>query len=216
MTTDSTASTSALDKLLASFQSTETSTESEEQQRDAFARLISEEFVKGSMAAPSRNGHIRSLGEPVPSQTPVPLPNYTPQPPQRSVSASSASQMQTASASPAPSSTPVPAQISSPMGSLNKGPYQPPPTQNGIATPKQTSQQAQAPGPLHVSPGAQPQPENVEALNIYQAMSTLVERAPATAVRQVVRDKWEKTLLGSQYHIAFLVSWLLVGISYRY
>ncbi|RBR06718.1 uncharacterized protein FIESC28_10953 [Fusarium coffeatum] len=92
------------------------------------------------------------------------------------------------------------------MGSLNKGPYQPPPTQNGNATPKQTSQQAQAPGPLHVSPGAQPQPENVEALNIYQAMSTLVERAPATAVRQVVRDKWEKTLLGSQYHIAFLLN----------
>lgn len=171
--------------------------------------------MKGNMAAPSRNGHIRSLGEPEPSQTPVPLPNYTPQPPQRSVSASSASQMQTTSASPAPSNTPVPAQISSPMGSLNKGGYQPPPTQNGNATPNQTSRQAQAPGPLHVSPGAQPQPDNVESLNIYQAMSTLVERAPATAVRQVVRDKWEKTLLGSQYHIAFLVSWLLVGISCR-
>ncbi|KAJ4130981.1 hypothetical protein NW768_006520 [Fusarium equiseti] len=161
------------------------------------------------MAAPSRNGHnghIRSLGETEPSQTPVPLPNYTPQPPQRSVSAPSASQMQTTSASPAPSDTPVPAQFSSPMGSLNKGPYQPPPTQNGNATPNRTSQQAQAPGPLHVSPGAQPQPDNVESLNIYQAMATLVERAPATAVRQVVRDKWEKTLLGSQYHIAFLLN----------
>jgi hypothetical protein len=64
-----------------------------------------------------------------------------------------------------------------------------------------------APTPFqgHISPAAQNQPQTVESLTVYQALVALVDRAPATAVRQVVRDKWEKSLLGSQYHIAFLV-----------
>ncbi|RGP66519.1 hypothetical protein FLONG3_8829 [Fusarium longipes] len=133
------------------------------------------------------------------SQTPVPLPNYTPQP--VTSSNSSALQKQAYSASPAKSSPLMTAgQHRSPPvqhGTLNQGPSQSP-MQNGNA--------AQTPSRGLVSPVAQNQPQNAESLGAYQALIALVERAPDTAVRQVVRDRWEKSLLGSEYHIAFVLN----------
>lgn len=43
-------------------------------------------------------------------------------------------------------------------------------------------------------------------MGTYQALVALIDRAPASVVRHVIRDKWEKSLLGSQYHIAFLLN----------
>jgi hypothetical protein len=80
--------------------------------------------------------------------------------------------------------------------------------QNGNAMqpkpPQMPRQQTQAQGLM--SPPTNQQPSSVGSLDYYQELINLIEKAPASAVRQVVRDKWEKSLAGSQYHIAFLVS----------
>ena len=40
----------------------------------------------------------------------------------------------------------------------------------------------------------------------YAALANLVGNTSPEIVRQVVRDQWEKCVLGSEYHISFLVS----------
>jgi hypothetical protein len=57
-----------------------------------------------------------------------------------------------------------------------------------------------------MSPTLNQLPHSIESSNHYHELTALVEKTPADVVRQVVRDKWEKSLAGSQYHIAFLVS----------
>ncbi|KAF4962657.1 hypothetical protein FSARC_9218 [Fusarium sarcochroum] len=221
--------TSNLDKLLASFQGSETSAENEEK-RDAFARLISGKFGGGNMAtqsasspagAPMQNGvnGTNSMEQAAThqfAQTPVPLPSYAPT--SRSASASSAPFAQRPSASPAPPTPFIPPgqHHSPPMqpGALNhatppQGPRQSPQMQNGnfrIQTPQMHSQQVPTQTQGHMSPPANQQPQPVQSSNHYQDMVALIDKAPASAVRQVVRDKWEKALMGSQYHIAFLLN----------
>ncbi|KAJ4271998.1 hypothetical protein NW762_000708 [Fusarium torreyae] len=220
---------STLDKLLASFQDSETSTENEEK-RDAFARLISERFGGGNMAtqaasspagAPLQNGvnGTNSTEQPAThhyAQTPVPLPSYAPT--SRSASASSAPYAQRPSASPAqPTPFIPPGQHHSPAmqsGAFNhaapsQGPRQSPQMQNGnirMQTPQVPSQQVPTQAQGHMSPPTNQHPQTVQNSNHYQDMVALIDKAPASAVRQVVRDKWEKALMGSQYHIAFLLN----------
>ncbi|KAM0336071.1 hypothetical protein ACHAPQ_004487 [Fusarium lateritium] len=139
------------------------------------------------------------------AQTPVPLPSYAPSP--HHASAISGSQRQGSSASPA-HSTPFipPGQHRSP--SVQSGTLAQTQAQNGYAMhqkpPQMSGQQTQAQGLM--SPPTNQQPSNVESLDFYQELVSLIEKAPASAVRQVVRDKWEKSLAGSQYHIAFLLN----------
>ncbi|KAH7171075.1 hypothetical protein EDB81DRAFT_189300 [Dactylonectria macrodidyma] len=40
----------------------------------------------------------------------------------------------------------------------------------------------------------------------YQTLVRMVSAASPEVVRQVIRDRWEKALLGSQYHVAFLLN----------
>jgi hypothetical protein len=207
--------TSALDQLLATFQNT---TDSEER-RHAFARLISEEFEKSNMAtqaapspvgAPMQNG-VNGGNNPQQSashtfaQTPVPLPSYAPS--SQHASAISGPQRQGSSASPAHSTPFVPpGQHRSPP--VQSGTMAQTQVQNGNAMqpkpPQMPRQQIQA--QRLMSPPTNQQPSSVGSLDCYQELINLIEKAPASAVRQVVRDKWEKSLAGSQYHIAFLVS----------
>ncbi|KAM0341334.1 hypothetical protein ACHAPU_010077 [Fusarium lateritium] len=201
-------STTALDKLLASLQGSETSAESEEK-RDAFAQLVYEEFGKSKMAtkaasspngAPAQNGFsgANTSGQPANhsfTQTPVPLPSYAP--PSRSASATSGAHNQASSASPA-HSTPF-----APPGQHRSPPMQPG-TVAQVQAQNGNAMTAQSQGLM--SPPTNQQIPPVEAFNFYQELANLFEKAPASAVRQVVRDKWEKSLAGSQYHIAFLLN----------
>ncbi|KAF4336945.1 hypothetical protein FBEOM_9189 [Fusarium beomiforme] len=132
------------------------------------------------------------------SQTPVPLPSYAP--PSRSTSAASAPTSQNPSASPA-QKTPF----------LPPGQYQSPPMQTNAL--KQTSSQhshMQTPNaPAQAQDLMSPPlnlPQSVESSNYYHELTALVEKAPGSVVRQVVRDKWEKSLTGSQFHVAFLLN----------
>lgn len=50
----------------------------------------------------------------------------------------------------------------------------------------------------------------VHSTQAYNVLLESIEEAPAATVRQVVRDHWEKCLLGSEYHVAFLVSFCLM------
>ncbi|KIL95162.1 hypothetical protein FAVG1_02094 [Fusarium avenaceum] len=130
------------------------------------------------------------------AQTPVPLPSYAPS--SQHASAISGPQRQGSSASPA-HSTPFipPGQHRSPSGQPHTT------AQNGNAMqPKPPHTHAQG----LMSPPTNQQSSSVESQDYYQELVNLIERAPAPAVRQVVRDKWEKSLAGSQYHIAFLLN----------
>ncbi|KAG8675086.1 hypothetical protein FPOAC1_001063 [Fusarium poae] len=193
----STSSTPALDKLIASFHNSSTSKE----QRDIFARMVSNESQKRNMAtnagpgAPVQNGmNGTSPAQPahpyLSSQTPVPLPNYAA--PRRQ--APSASQSEPSSAMPPGQHRSSPVQ----SGTSYQIPSQPHAMQNGNAV--------STPLRAHFSPEAQRNQPTKEFLNEYQALIALVDRAPATVVRQVIRDRWEKSLMGSQYHIAFLLN----------
>jgi len=53
---------------------------------------------------------------------------------------------------------------------------------------------------------------SLEASPAYKELSDVIKRTAPEVVRQVVRDSWDKCLLGSEYHLAFLVSvgWLKV------
>ncbi|KAF9769413.1 hypothetical protein IL306_013172 [Fusarium sp. DS 682] len=57
-----------------------------------------------------------------------------------------------------------------------------------------------------MSPPLNQPPQSVESSNYYNELTALVEKTPASVVRQVVRDKWEKSLAGSQFHVAFLLN----------
>ncbi|KAH7163187.1 hypothetical protein B0J13DRAFT_31627 [Dactylonectria estremocensis] len=46
----------------------------------------------------------------------------------------------------------------------------------------------------------------VTASQEYQDLVRMVSAASPDVVRQVIRDRWEKALLGSQYHVAFLLN----------
>jgi hypothetical protein len=199
-------STLALDKLLAAFQNTAES----EEKRNALARLISEEFGKSNMAtqaasspvgAPVQNG-VNGGNNPQQSanhtfaQTPAPLPSYAPS--AQHASAISGPQRQGSSASPAHSTPFIPPEQHRTPSVQSRTT-----AQNGNAMqPKPPHTQAQG----LMSPPTNQQPSSVESLDCYQDLINLIEKAPASVVRQVVRDKWEKSLAGSQYHIAFLVS----------
>ncbi|KAG4284953.1 hypothetical protein FPRO04_05335 [Fusarium proliferatum] len=132
-------------------------------------------------------------------QTPVPLPSYAPT--SRPVSVASTPTAQKPSASPAPATPFLPPghQQSPPMQTnrLSQTISQRPQTQT-LSTP------SQAQGLM--SPPLNQPPHSVEASNHYHELTALVEKTPADVVRQVVRDKWEKSLAGSQYHIAFLLN----------
>ncbi|QGI75973.1 unnamed protein product [Fusarium fujikuroi] len=132
-------------------------------------------------------------------QTPVPLPSYAPT--SRPVSVASTPTAQKPSASPAPTTPFLPPghQQSPPMQTnrLSQTISQRPQTQT-LSTP------SQAQGLM--SPPLNQPPHSVEASNHYHELTALVEKTPADVVRQVVRDKWEKSLAGSQYHIAFLLN----------
>ncbi|KAM5369895.1 hypothetical protein ACJZ2D_008796 [Fusarium nematophilum] len=71
--------------------------------------------------------------------------------------------------------------------------------------PSSATVQHSPPVPGHTSPQAN-QAQSVEGSHGYQELFNLVNNTPAGAVRQVVRDKWEKALMGSQYHISFLLN----------
>ncbi|KPM43867.1 hypothetical protein AK830_g2722 [Neonectria ditissima] len=58
-----------------------------------------------------------------------------------------------------------------------------------------------APNPAMQSPTAA---HGVQSSPSYQALTDMIEKASPDTVRQAVRDRWEKALLGSQYHVAFL------------
>ncbi|WZH39872.1 uncharacterized protein QYS62_000798 [Fusarium acuminatum] len=199
-------STLALDKLLAAFQNTAES----EEKRNALARLISEEFGKSNMAtqaasspvgAPVQNG-VNGGNNPQQSanhtfaQTPAPLPSYAPS--AQHASAISGPQRQGSSASPAHSTPFIPPEQHRTPSVQSRTT-----AQNGNAMqPKPPHTQAQG----LMSPPTNQQPSSVESLDCYQDLINLIEKAPASVVRQVVRDKWEKSLAGSQYHIAFLLN----------
>ncbi|KAL6919810.1 hypothetical protein FSST1_003836 [Fusarium sambucinum] len=186
-------STPALDQLVASFQNSGTSKE----QRNTFARMTSEESRKGNMAANAGPGAMNGANSPaqpshpyVSSQTPVPLPNYA------------TTQRQAPSASQAQSSPFMP------PGQHRSSPMQPSTSYQRPSQPHamQNRNDAQTPLRAHLSPEAQRNQPTKEFLNDYQALIALVDRVPATVVRQAIRDRWEKSIMGSQYHIAFLLN----------
>jgi hypothetical protein len=41
-------------------------------------------------------------------------------------------------------------------------------------------------------------------------MTYAIQQSLPEAVRRIVRDHWEKCLLGSEFHQAFIVSWLML------
>ncbi|KAF4418063.1 hypothetical protein FACUT_11870, partial [Fusarium acutatum] len=132
-------------------------------------------------------------------QTLVPLPSYAPT--SRPASVASAPSAQKPSASPTPATPFLPPRH-----------QQSPPVQTNrlSQTISQRSQtqtlnaSSQAQGLM--SPTLNQPPHSVESSNHYHELTALVEKTPADVVRQVVRDKWEKSLAGSQYHIAFLLN----------
>ncbi|KAF4493310.1 hypothetical protein FAGAP_10567 [Fusarium agapanthi] len=132
-------------------------------------------------------------------QTPVPLPSYAPTP--RPASVASAPTAQKPSSSPAPI-TPF----------LPPGHQQSPPMQanrlSQTIPQRSLTQTLNAPSQAQglMSPPLNQPPHSVESSNHYHELTALVEKTPADVVRQVVRDKWEKSLAGSQYHIAFLLN----------
>ncbi|KAF4981131.1 hypothetical protein FZEAL_3001 [Fusarium zealandicum] len=227
MTSEST----TFETLLASLQGSDTSAEGEAK-RDAFARLVSDEFAKRTMAPlptamPSSvgvngtNGMGQTASMALGSAAfPTIAPNgHTTSRPASSASGASAPHAPTAagshSGSPALSSPLLPpGQHKSPpmqQATVNQSSHSPqlqhPP--NGLPAqqsqgPRQPIQQPPPASGTNTSPGARPQ--SLESSGPYQKLSELIEHAPASAIRQVIRDKWEKALLGSQYHIAFLLN----------
>lgn len=227
-------SSTSIDTLLASLQDPDTSSEGEAR-RDAFAQFVSEAFAKGNMMAlsasvPTHNGvngtnGAEQLASPVAAPTalsPPTLPNGN-SASRRASSASAHSALVapmervTQAGSPAQSS-PLAQHKSPPVqqAALNQSTHQSPQMLNGLQhQPSQgPPQQVQVHG--HASPQAQPLSTNVvQETNEYQQLLQLIGNSPATAVRQAIRDKWDKALLGSQYHIAFLVSLTFPSYSQR-
>ncbi|KAF7543613.1 hypothetical protein G7046_g9966 [Stylonectria norvegica] len=70
----------------------------------------------------------------------------------------------------------------------------PPPQQAGGVTPR---------GSNLGSPGGV---QGMESQQQYVELANAIKSCPPEIVRQVIRDHWEKALLGSQYHIAFLLN----------
>ncbi|KAF5544129.1 hypothetical protein FMEXI_6765 [Fusarium mexicanum] len=132
-------------------------------------------------------------------QTPVPLPSYAPTP--RPASVASAPTAQKPSSSPAPITPFLPPghQQSPPMQANRLSQTIP---QRSLTKTLNAPSQAQG----LMSPPLNQPPHSVESSNHYHELTALVEKTPAEVVRQVVRDKWEKSLAGSQYHIAFLLN----------
>lgn len=46
----------------------------------------------------------------------------------------------------------------------------------------------------------------IEQTNQYWALAETIRQSAPETVRQAIRDHWEKALVGSQFHVAFLVS----------
>lgn len=220
-------SSTSIDTLLASLQDPDTSAEGEAR-RDAFAQFVSEAFAKGNTMAlpagvPAHNGvngtnGAEQVASPLAAPT-APSPPTLPNGHSASRRASSASAsansalvapMERASQAGSPAQSSPLIQHKSPpiqQAALNQSSHQPSQTPNGFQhQPSQgPPQQIQIHG--HASPQAQAQSTNVvQETNEYQQLLQLINNSPATAVRQAIRDKWDKALLGSQYHIAFLVS----------
>ncbi|KAH7274239.1 hypothetical protein B0J15DRAFT_589461 [Fusarium solani] len=220
-------SSTSIDTLLASLQDPDTSAEGEAR-RDAFAQFVSEAFAKGNTMAlpagvPAHNGvngtnGAEQVASPLAAPT-APSPPTLPNGHSASRRASSASAsansalvapMERASQAGSPAQSSPLIQHKSPpiqQAALNQSSHQPSQTPNGFQhQPSQgPPQQIQIHG--HASPQAQAQSTNVvQETNEYQQLLQLINNSPATAVRQAIRDKWDKALLGSQYHIAFLLN----------
>ncbi|RSL46742.1 hypothetical protein CEP53_010217 [Fusarium sp. AF-6] len=218
-------SSTSIYTLLASLQDPDTSSEGEAR-RDAFAQFVSEAFAKGNMMAlpagvPAHNGVNGTNGaEQVASPMAAPTALSPPTLPNGNSASRRASSASANSALVAPMERPSQAGSSaqsSPLAqhksppvqqaALTQGTHQSPQMLNGFQhQPSQgPPQQIQVHG--HASPQAQPQSTNVvQETNEYQQLLQLINNSPATAVRQAIRDKWDKALLGSQYHIAFLLN----------
>ncbi|KAK2937718.1 hypothetical protein FoTM2_000936 [Fusarium oxysporum f. sp. vasinfectum] len=201
-------SPATLDTLLSSFWGSEIAADSEEKCDTSLwsvrGRRMATQATSPPAGVPLQNG-INGAKSPNPTiahpygQTPVPLPSYAPT--SRSASVASAPTAQKPSASPAPT-TPF----------LPPGHHQSPSMQtnhlNQTISQHSQTQILNAPSQAQglMSPTLNQLPHSVESSNHYHELTALVEKTPADIVRQVVRDKWEKSLAGSQYHIAFLLN----------
>lgn len=128
--------------------------------------------------------------------------------------------LQQPTASPAGSLTRSPSQGNSqgpvsdppPMGPPNNG--QPPslPSDGSVMRPSPRPQHTpsiapQAPGrPAGHLRSPKTANSRLELTSEYFELAEVVKRTSPQVVRQVVRDLWDKCLLGSEYHLAFLVS----------
>ncbi|KAJ4312230.1 hypothetical protein N0V84_010038 [Fusarium piperis] len=93
------------------------------------------------------------------------------------------------------------------QAALNQSTPQPQQMPNGFQhqPSQEPPQQTQVQG--HASPPSRAQSTSaVQETNEYQQLLQLIDNSSATAVRQAIRDKWDKALLGSQYHVAFLLN----------
>jgi hypothetical protein len=52
-------------------------------------------------------------------------------------------------------------------------------------------------------------PTDLKATKEYSDLSTAIGQASPEILRQVLRDNWEKCLMGSDYHLSFIVGCLL-------
>ncbi|KAH6898707.1 hypothetical protein B0T10DRAFT_117123 [Thelonectria olida] len=89
-----------------------------------------------------------------------------------------------------------------------------PPPQHYQAVPQQPRQQQphapvvaeQAPIPNGTSTSGRPSAPPIQESTNYRDLSHLLSISSPDIVRQVIRDHWEKAILGSQYHLAFLLN----------
>jgi hypothetical protein len=108
-----------------------------------------------------------------------------------------------------------------------KQPQTPPPITNpktstpapGVAPLPVLGQQAvngHVPSPMQLSKFASPEaprpPAGSNTSNQYAEVSTAITKARPGVVRHVIRDNWNRCLMGSEYHIAFVVSGLLPAV----
>lgn len=90
---------------------------------------------------------------------------------------------------------PVPAPQPSPRTGLHVSPP--------AATPRQETPQGRA--MKYASPDQGAPRRDLQASDQYTAIANAISQASPGIVRQVLRDNWERCLLGSEYHVAFVV-----------
>ncbi|RCI15558.1 hypothetical protein L249_3497 [Ophiocordyceps polyrhachis-furcata BCC 54312] len=65
--------------------------------------------------------------------------------------------------------------------------------------------------PAAVNPSTLVAPTSVQATSDYRELVDVLSRASPDTVRQVIRDRWENSLLGSDFHTAFILNLLFVS-----